>query len=280
METQKYHPEAPRAYEPIALELNASDINSAMQAYLAFLELPDTERAKIAYFNEQRPRIGSSGYVHKEATDIKHVFHMTQELERAFAPNIYRLPTESKVLLKIGQEIYYSLAKSSTEKLAELEEEIPLLVGIHSPRSGKRQHHLRFLAYQAGRDGVLAHGHYDKGTGTIAVAESHGGLRIGYRESDLERIDRSSYEPLFFPGYGWHQLAQMLDVAPRRRAAWHDVTDTGERVDDKTLRWSLIYFIDPANLYFDSTQEQTHTPIPWRGLGRQALRSDGKSFLV
>jgi hypothetical protein len=124
----------------------------------------------------------------------------------------------------------------------------------------------------------LAQGHYDKSTGTIAVAESHGGLKVGYGPEDSLLVERNAYDPIFFPSYGWHQLAEITDSTTSLRAAWHEVEDTGERFNEATLRWALIFFINPANIYLESTQEQTHTPIPW--LGNTALRNDGKSFLI
>lgn len=279
METLSKSPEAPLPYEPIALELSESDINTAMQLYLNFLKLPDTMKQSITHFDETMPRTGTSGYVYKDNKDIKHVFHMTQLLDKKFAER-HKLNRETSDFLEAAREIYYSVNHSVKNKYWELEEEIPMLVGLHFPTSGKLRHHLRFLAYQDSQDGTLAHGHYDKGSGTVAIAESHGGLRIGHGPNDLQSIERDNYNPLFFPGFGWHQLAEMLDVVPIRKAAWHDVVDNGERVDDKVMRWALVMFVDPANMYLESSQEQTHTPIPWRGLGNMALRSDNKSFLL
>ncbi len=281
--------EQPRPYEPIITNLTGGDIQIAMDAYMAFLQLPYEERVKITHFNTERPRTGQSGYALKggQATDDnKHFFHMTPQLRDTFplfSSAERELPAESRQLLSAGDEIYRSLARAALRKYTELEQEpgFPLLKNIHFPASGGLQHKLRFLAYKQPKDGVLARGHYDKGTGTIAVAESHNGLRIGYGPEDLALIERGKFEPIFFHGYGWHQLAEMLDVVPdSRRAAWHDVIDTGERVGGEVTRWALIYFIDPAHIYLESTKEQTHQPIPWRGLGSLALRSDHQSFLA
>ena len=151
---------------------------------------------------------------------------------------------------------------------------------MHFPRSGESQLRLRFLAYEPNDSDTLATAHYDKGTGTVAVAESHGGLRIGAGQNDLTQIDRSQFEPIFFAGFGWHQIAEILDVIPSRKAAWHDVVDTGQRVNQQIARWAVVLFIDPAHLYLNSTYEQVHTPIPWRGNGIQALRSDSQLFNV
>ena len=126
---------------------------------------------------------------------------------------------------------------------------------------------------------MLARGHYDKGTGTIAVAESHGGLRLGFGEDDLELLDRDAYDPKFFHGLGWHQLAEIVDVETARKAAWHDVVQLDEHVSDDVMRWSMVYFIGPANMHLDSTLEQTHTPIPWRNCSKAAKTVLETSFL-
>jgi hypothetical protein len=269
----------PRAYEPIALELSRDDVATAMLLYQDFIELPKAERERIFFHDPDRPRTGTAGYEHKgifapdgrPLQDNKHIFHWTPDIAHEFTSPFTRrqnpnhLPDEARGFLDYAEEIYHSLSRSAKQKYAELEEEFPALVGIHFPKNGELHHHLRFLAYQAGNEGVLARGHYDKGTGTIAVAESHGGLRLGFGEHDLEQLERDQYDPVFFHGYGWHQLAQMLDVDTQRKAAWHDVVDTGESVSDDITRWALVYFIDPANIYLSSTKEQTHTPIRWRG---------------
>lgn len=290
MKTLIDNPEAPKPYEPIETSLTESDITTVMNSFLAFLELPYEERVKIQYVDETRPRTGWSGYAHdraetaEEEQDNKHKFHMTQELHRAFAierdSRAYpALPTETRQFLSLAYEAHVQLADAAKVKYGELEDDIPGITLMHFPRGGEIASHTRFLAYEPGSS-LLAEPHYDKSTGTIAVAESHDGLRLGFGEEDLTLVDRHRFDPLFFPGYGYHQLAEMMDVDVHRRAGWHDVVDTGKRVNDQIARWALIHFINPARIYLASTKEQTHTPIPWRNAGKIALRRDNGSFLT
>ena len=268
-----HNPEGrPPLYQPISLELGAGEIDEVMELYLDFLQLPEHERERIAFLDESYARTGESGYKYKDGNgveDEKHLFHMAHGLMDKF--NVFErtnLPMESRAFLEAADEIYHSVTASTKEFYRGLEaEEFPGLVGIHFPRNGVVRNKLRFLAYRGAKDGLLARGHYDKGTGTVAVAESHSGLRLGLGEHDLTLLDRDQYDPVFFHGYGWHQLAEMMDVETYRKAAWHDVVDTGESFDedDGVLRWALIYFVDPAKVYLHSTKEQTHTPIDWRG---------------
>lgn len=276
-----YGSETRAPYEAIGTDLRAADINNTMAAYLDFLNLEEAERKKLFHLDSEHPRTGESGYVLKtadpssqETDDNKHFFHVTPTLARHFSPTTLEgrnLAAESRRLIETGSEIYRSLGQAALTTYKDLEILFPLLSNIHFPRDGDWKHKLRLVAYQGGTGQVLARGHYDKGTGTIAVAESHGGLRIGYGPEDLELIQRHRFDPIFFHGYGWHQLAEMLGVDTDRRAAWHDVIDTGERVRKDVMRWAMIYFIDPAHIYLESTKEQTHTPIKWNELARRAL---------
>lgn len=286
--TALLNPERPPAYEPIAIDASESDIEATMDSFLAFLHLPYEERVKVVYLDESRPRTGKSGYEHKGSAspdghhrqDNKHIFHMTEALHRTFYHQIWNQPRETRSFLQNAYALHHSLTAAAKQKYQELEDDMPGIANIHFPPDGTVANHTRFLGYQDAKDGLLAVPHYDKGTGTIAVAESHSGLRVGFGPDDLELLDRDRFDPIFFPSYGYHQLGEMLGARPTRRAAWHDVVDTGERVSADVTRWSLIHFIGPAHIYLESTKEQTHTPIPWRGLGSLALRSDNKSFLA
>ena len=278
--------EAPKPYEPIITGLAERDITDTMDAFLAFLELPEEEKEKVQYFDETRPRTGWSGYAHDRADpdigeyDNKHKFHMTQALAEAFRLTQWTrgFPSETRRFLALAEDLHLALAEAGKAKYQALEEDIPGITALHFPRSGQLATHTRFLAYEPGRS-TLAEAHYDKSTGTIAVAESHDGLRIGTGNEDLRLIERDQFQPLFFPGFGYHQLAEIMDRDVSRRAGWHDVIDTQKRVTDTIARWAIVNFINPAHLYLDSTPEQTHTPIPWRGMGKLALRSDNASFL-
>jgi len=275
MEVLQATPETPKPYTPLDCVLLESDVQHVMDSFLEFIELPEPEKERIQFSDESRPRTGWAGYAHKTHQDKKHVFHMTKDLGAAFRTKRYSLPTEARRFISLAEDAYGTIDFVAQQHYAsKLESEIPGVKGIHFPKSGYRANHLRFLAYEDASGEMLARPHYDKSTGTIAVAESHGGLRVGFGESDIQEVRRDHGEPLFFHGFGWHQLAEMLGVQAKSRAGWHDVIDTGQRVSETIARWALIHFINPAHIYLDSTTEQTHTPIPWRGLGSLALRSN------
>ena len=265
LETLPHNPEhEPRLYQPVSLELSEGDITTAMELFQDFLSLPQAERLKLVHLDEARARTGRSGYHEKgsaEGDDQKWLFHMSQDLAGRFDSRARKhMPGEARSFLDMSEEIFHSVMGSSQLLYQELEDEFPALVGMHFPADGTRRQHLRFLMYKGGEHQALARGHYDKGTGTIAIAESRDGLRLGYGEDDLTSLDRGQFDPVFFRGFGWHQLAEMLDVDTQHKAAWHDVQNTKPGPE---MRWALVYFIDPAKIYLDSTKEQTHTPIEW-----------------
>jgi hypothetical protein len=271
---------AEELYSPITLELGKQDITEAMKLYRDFIDLPHHIKSQLHHVDEARPRTGMSGYMHKgenapggsKKQDNKHAFHYAQSLEQLSLREL-DLPPEAMNFLSAAEEIYYSLDESVREHLAQLAEMegIPWLVGLHHPTTnGERSHHLRFLAYEDPKGSNLADSHYDKSTFTVAVAESHNGLRIGNNDHDLQLLERGSFDPILFQGYGWHQLKDMFDIHSDLKPGWHDVIDTGERVDSGVTRWALIYFVNPTELYLESTQEQTHTPL-YPALGRAAL---------
>lgn len=290
--TQTFEAEKPPLYEPITVPFGEADVNVAMQLYLEFLQLPDDIKHKFHYLDKLNPRTSEAGYMRRRqdasdkptGDDNKHVFHYTPELWQAQRQiPWHEKPEVARQFIEASDQLYYQLARAVKDKMAERADEAPWLVGVHFPADGTLKHHLRFLAYQQGKDGVLARGHYDKSTSTVAVAQSCGGLRIGEGEEDLTPVQRANFEPIIFDGYGWHQLNEMLGQTTNRRAAWHDAVESecDSTVDEEIMRWALIYFVNPAKIYLESTYEQTHTPIRWRNVGRLAIPLDAKqSFLI
>lgn len=276
MTTQLSTPEQPNPYEVLPYSIDQQLVLDGMQAYLDFLHLPLDQRRLLHHVDTTRPRTGESGYMPKTHAnqDNKDVFHMTQALGQHFPENHHGLPQEAQNFLSIARIIHEELNKVAKEVLQawEVDENLPGLSNMHFPANGRREHHSRFVAYQGGRGRHLATAHYDKSTATIAVAESHGGLRIGYSAEDLTLLNRDQFQPIIFPGYGWHQLRTAQGQSTRRQPAWHDVIDTGERVAADVCRWALVHFINPADRYLDSSLAETHTPLP-NNLGQLALQT-------
>lgn len=261
--------------------VDSSEIDQATQAFLAYLTLPEIDRCAIQLFDESRPRTGHHGYARKTSDD-KHIFHMTQQLYREFEWTRWGLPQEARTFLTTAHELYEAMMPAVEAKYEELGEEIPYIRQMHFPSDGTLAHHLRFLGYCEGDAQTVARPHYDKGSGTVAITRSRPGLQLGFGSEDLAPVDLGETGSIFFPGFGWHQIAEMMDVVPNRRAGWHQVDNVEPlssevHVDEAELtHTALVLFLDPAHLYLESTKEQTHRPIPWRG--KLAVRSDDRPF--
>lgn len=269
--------------QPIALDLGEADIETAMQAYLEFLELPAEIRESLRYPGDGLRRNTSAGYTytsHSEAKntidtskDNKHIFHYTPDILGVLG-ELARSRFQPEALsrfVNLAVEVYESAARATRQALEPYEDHFPGLVGIHFPKDGTVNHHLRFLAYEPGINGVLARGHYDKSTATIAIAESHGGLRIGTEPDDLELYRRDPHESIFFHGLGWVKLHKLVGRESQEIPAWHDVVETTDRVNEDIMRWALIYFINPAYLDTAPSAAETHTPLNLQTVGKLAL---------
>ncbi len=258
--------------EPIAIDLGTGDVSSAMQTFLEFLQLPEEFKTQIIYEGDGRRRNTSAGYSHSsyEAAkgvidtnkDNKHLFQYTPDIWTKFEASKVDWPREAKEFLDVARDVWEISRQAETNYLSKYEDKFPGLVGLHLPQDGVTNNHLRFLAYEPGVEGNLARGHYDKSTGTIAIAESCGGLRLGVNDSDLALYQRDHNEPVFFHGLGWTKLHKQLGRLSTELPAWHDVVETdAPKVSDEILRWALIYFINPAYLDTAPTSVETHTPL-------------------
>lgn len=264
-----------RVAEPIAVDLGETDIETAMQAYLEFIDLPEDIKSSL-YHPGDGSRTGASGYARKEGRngeDDKQLFQWSPNTPLAAeALPVFKRPEAMRHFLAAAEEIYRTVTVSARARYTQLETNYPGIVGIHFPDNGKLNHKLRFLAYEPTDSGCLARGHYDKGSGTIALAESHEGLRLGTGPHALAAYERDPAEPVFFHGLGWLKLTKLLGRNTDRIPAWHDVVKTeGKQVNTNVMRWALIYFLDPAYLDIAPSKIETHTPLDLSRLGEVAL---------
>lgn len=295
--------ERPPLYEPLSVSFTETDVVEAMRLYLEFLALPEDVKQKFHYFDESTSRTSEAGYMRRKKEDSdkptgdddKFVFHHTPALMRS-VEGIQRIhyPAAANAFLDVADELYHQTADAVKEKFVEWSEDSPWLAGAHFPTNGQdMMHHMRFLGYLNGN----ARGHYDKAVATAAIAQSKNGLRIGEGEEDLELVQRGNFEPIIFPGYGWNQLHEMLGQTTSKRAAWHDTIDVPEYAETghgdllkeikelgsealDVMRIVIVDFINPTNIYLNSTLEQTHTPIRWRNMRNKAIPMDGGKSLI
>lgn len=309
LETMPGGPEGlPPTCEPFKTDLTEEDVDDALNAFTNFIELPLEEREKVTYFDEARPRTSGAGYWYKGEfapdgspyKDNKHVFHYTQGMFDPLTLATRGLAQEARSFLAIAHDQHEAMSEAVADACDGWESDVRGITGILAPLTGKTAHHTRYLAYQRGKimpevevprqahtrtlGRILAQYHYDKSWGTVAEKAKEPGLVVGTGPDDMEYVDHEGYNPVFFPGFGYHQLAEMLDIDVVRKAGWHGVeqqTTTPEDAQpEDPIRLSRVFFINPANIYLDSSSEQTHTPIMWRKPYPYARTVHDQSFLV
>jgi hypothetical protein len=136
------------------------------------------------------------------------------------------IPPEVIALQKQGA-LLHGLARLTVEKTLALVEE-------HHPDLSKLITHedllsspLRSLRYHPGQGHVLAEGHYDKGSATLQVADSHPGLRIrNLATGQMELVHTHAHESPFFVSGMWKDENAFPDS--ELTPGWRDVIDTGD----------------------------------------------------
>lgn len=122
---------------------------------------------------------------------------------------------------------------------------------------------VRLLFYHPSDRTTLAAGHYDKGSMTLQLAESHEGLRVAPdKYSDLSPIKRDPEHAVFFAA---RKLQEEIPDAPFP-PGWHDVEavdvlNRGRSMTEKTAavcaRWAFIFFANGTN-YVSPDKSVTH----------------------
>ncbi len=128
-----------------------------------------------------------------------------------------------------------------------IEETHPEINNIVTPAS-LRTSPVRLLFYHPSDNTQLAAPHYDKGLGTLQLAESHEGLRVAPdKERPLEQVIRSADRAVYFSAHGFEETIQDTPFQP----AWHDVLsidrlNDGREIPPKAIevcgRYAIIFF--------------------------------------
>jgi hypothetical protein len=282
-----------KGYAPVGIDLGRSDLQTAMDRYLAFLELDEKFHSITQFeltgrgdgdFGQFRRTAGNEG-VRGTVADNKDIFHfgsMTRQVVEARLSGA--LPHEMKEFLEAAEEIYWTGQRAKKQALEQLDYFEMGLVGVMQPERETINDVLRFIAYYPNK-GNLAKGHFDRSTATLAIGESHEGLRItpgqngfiidadeAYMNSldnKLQPVTHSEGEAKFFLGAGWNRLPDYLRVGNEDRPlAWHDVVESSTTVDEKVMRWAIVMFCNPhlgVHDYIVPSQPETR---PYKQLGR------------
>jgi hypothetical protein len=285
-----------KGYATTPIDLTRDDMESTIMSYLEFLNLDgDVHHATQFYMTDrgdgdfgQFSRRAGMNSLRGEVPDTKDIFHFGAQTRQIVESRLYgMLPRELREFLSQAEEIYWSAQRTKLNALDELD---VLHMGLRACMFDERQainDVLRFIAYYPDPN-KLAKGHFDRSVCTLAIGESHEGLRItagqnglvvdadGAYMSELDGrlapVEHREGEAKFFLGAGWNRLE------PHRRfgnqempLGWHDVIPSDKSVNDRIMRWAIVLFANPhlgEYSYVVPTPPETR---PHKNLGRLTI---------
>jgi len=247
-----------KQYAAVPFPVSHQIFEDSMNVFIEFLRLPQEVKDAVYFQVEPGARGTEVGYkLYKRDLgnkDNREYFHYHGAAEERFKADAERIP-ELKRLLEVMRPIHASASEALSGVMNQFETAFP---GIHDkffPKENFPRFYLRFLKYDRLTPGeFLAKGHYDRGSCTLALAESAPGLRMGLNEQSLLEVVHDEGQALFMPGLKFPEITS--DEFP---PTWHDViqkTEDGYRQD--IARWAIVFFADCSSMK-DITYEQAHT---------------------
>jgi hypothetical protein len=259
-----------KGYAGVGIELTKADMESTMMSYLEFLNLDgDIHHATRFYMSErgdgdfgQFSRRAGDGSLRGMVPDTKDIFHFGAQTRQMVESRMYgSLPRELKEFLASAEEIYWSAQRSKLHAIEELD---VLHMGLRRALFDERaviNDVLRFIAYYPDPE-KLAKGHFDRSVCTLAIGESHEGLRIAPGQNGLHidadeaymatldgSLEPAEYEEgqaKFFLGAGWNRLEPQLRFGNQEMPlGWHDVVPSEKSVNERIMRWAIVLFANP-----------------------------------
>lgn len=268
-----------RAFIEVPFSMSRKELEAAAEVFLEFLRLPLEEKEKLSKLIEYKNKDGSSmdfgkvngvfmGYKRKDKKDgdddNKEYFHYNRKFEQFLTPLLLDSPDICRRFVDVARNIYEKAEKCMKEKINELETSYPGLYDWVFPENGNTNTTLRFLSYRTEEEGdFIAGEHYDKGVATLAIAESHPGLRIGKGKGDLEEVSQREGQVIFFPSFLLYKFSAQ-DIFP----SWHGVVQKKRSEnEDVSSRWAIVMFAAPSYIEEKIEGERMHTPLE---LGKRA----------
>lgn len=248
-----------RHYVTLSFGINKRKLEEAAHAFLDFLTLPE-EVLRSLHFPSPYENGTADGYTDKRNSgghDKKQYFHWSPILERelAYQAAARRYPHAAR-FFDLASIIYAEADRVATEVFkCHFPDHVVRRTVVDGRISSAA---LRFLAYDPKAGDFSAKAHYDKCPGTLALAESSPGLRIGCCDKHpLSKVSHQDGTCIFMPG-------QLLfeDTKGAIIPAWHDVVHHADvpPVRKDCARWSIVFFVNEENGRFPS-YEATHTPV-------------------
>ena len=287
-----------KGYAPVGIDLGKGDLQTAINKYMAFLELDEQFKEATRYLQTDRgdgdfgqySRVAGNEGERGSVPDNKDIFHFGAQSRQVIESRIRgTLPVDMKNFLDDAEEIFWAAQRTKLNTLRELDTSPGTgLIGIMQPEVGTINDVLRFIAYYP-NDEKLAKGHFDRSTATLAIGESHEGLRIAPGQNGLKinanetylknletrlvPIEHTDREAKFFLGAGWNRLPERYKAGHNNYLplAWHDVIPSEKKVDEKVMRWAVVLFTNPKLEFTEYTVPTQPETRPYKQLGRLSL---------
>lgn len=247
-----------RPYSAVPFSIGADQIQSAMDAFLNFLSLPEDVKRHIDMKIAPRHRRGDLGYKSRVPeediyNDSKEFFHYHPVILNQYEDYIKTQPVLENFLAHAAPlwNVVYAVIR---DVLSCFEKDFPgtlkKVFDTDSPHIV-----LRFLKYDFAVSGAyLAKPHFDAGSFTLAIAESCPGLRIGTNPEDLALVQHEDQKALFMISSNYRKIIDTDLLKP----GWHDVVQLDSTHIGKPFsRWALVAFIDGVDVEALS-RDETH----------------------
>lgn len=279
-----------QAYATVPIDITKADMQTAIEQYSDYLALDEGYHAASRFllgnrgdgdFGQFTREIGKDT-MRGKAQDNKDIFHFGSMSRQVVESRISGgLPKEMQTFLNTAEELFWSAERSKRGAVAELDIAGSGLLKIMQPETAMLSDVLRFIAYYPGAD-TLAKGHFDRSTATLALGESHEGLRMtpgqnakarevtkAYMQElqdSLQPVSHHEREAKFFLGAGWNRLQpQYRRDNEDLQLAWHDVVSSDQTVNDKIARWAIVLFANPNRDHQGYEAPSTTETRPYKG---------------
>lgn len=260
-----------QGYASVSFAISFSEIESAAEIFTrSFLALPQIEKERYVTFIDPAKKKGKCGYRRRDKgkgdADAKEIFHYN-DFVAEFVSRMSGVPSEVRAFMDAAKPVYEEVKSTMRSILESFEPEVPGITESFFPEGKHPYFYLRFLAYVASGPGdTIAEPHIDKGPFTLAIHESHPGLRIGryvdeQLPDNLEPVIHKPGEAFFFTG---DYITELLP--PELQAYFpkglHDVIQISEREDQKIARTAIVAFIDQSDLFYKKAWAARHPLTP------------------
>ena len=260
-----------QGYYEVETGITHSELAVVMAGFKSFRSLSDEMKQSTNYFLSDRGD-GDFGYFNRipgaetfrgKASDNKDIFHFgasTRQTVEATLP--HGAPKVMADFLDDAESLFWQAQATKKRALGKLN-----LVGLVDVATGSFSDYssvflstrsacndvLRLINYYDS-DSLLAKAHFDRSATTLALGESHPGLRltasstkspVEERNQTLQPVAYTPGQAKFFLGAGWNNIQHLDAKAKTLPLGWHDVVQTETVVDDYVRRWSAILFSTP-----------------------------------